>query len=159
MAEPPAHVYTTYIASTPERVWEALTDPEFTKEYWAGRRIDSDWQAGSPVRNLRDDGGADWEGEVLAAEPGRLLSYTFHMLISDKHRQDSPSRITFEIEPMGAVVKLTITHDHFEPGSTTWETTRYGWPAILSSLKSLLETGRPLPFAGLGFGPSRRREE
>lgn len=158
MAEGPAHVYTTYIAATPERVWEALTGPQFTKEYWGGLHIDSDWSPGSPVRLVREDGGGvAWQGEVLAAEPERLLSYTFHMLISEKHRQDSPSRVTFEIEPVGPVVKLTVTHDRFEPGSATYESTRYGWPAILSSLKSLLETGHPLPFTGLGFGPRGRQ--
>ena len=159
MAEGPAHVYTTYILATPERVWEGLTDPQFTKEYWGGLRIDSDWQPGSTVSHLREDGGPALQGEVLAAEPGRLLSYTFHLLISEKHRQDSPSRVTFEIEPMGPVVKLTVTHDRFEPGSATYETTRYGWPAILSSLKSLLETGRPLPFTGLGFGLGGRHSQ
>jgi Activator of Hsp90 ATPase homolog 1-like protein len=85
-----------------------------------------------------------------------LLSYTFHMQISNKHRGERASRVTFELQPMGSVVKLTLTHEDFESDSATYETTRHGWPAIMSSLKSLLETGNPLPFQGLGFGPSSK---
>lgn len=85
-----------------------------------------------------------------------MLSYTFHMQISDQHRRDRPSRVTFDLQPMGGFVKLTLTHDDFESEKVTFETTRHGWPAIMSSLKSLLETGSPLPFEGLGFGPSSK---
>ena len=155
MTRPP-FVYVTYIKTTPEKLWEALTDGEFTRLYWGGRRIQSDWNVGSPVRHAREDGGIDWEGEVLQAQPPRLLSYTFHMQISERHRGDRPSRVTFELQPMGSVVKLTLTHDDFESDSATFETTRHGWPAIISSLKSLLESGSPLPFQGLGFGPSSK---
>jgi uncharacterized protein YndB with AHSA1/START domain len=88
--------------------------------------------------------------EVLQSQPPRLLAYTFHMQISDKHRSERRSRVTFELQPMGSVV----THDDFQAESATLETTRHGWPAIVLSLKSLLETGSPLPFQGLGFGPS-----
>jgi uncharacterized protein YndB with AHSA1/START domain len=149
------HVYVTYIHATPERVWQALTDGDFTSRYWFGRRITSDWQVGSPVKHVREDGGADWQGEVLEATPPVRLSYTFHMQISEAHAAETPSRLSFDIEPMGEVVKLTLTHGDFPAGSVTFETTRYGWPALMSSLKSLLETGAPLPFARLGFGPSR----
>jgi uncharacterized protein YndB with AHSA1/START domain len=152
----PAFVYVTYIATTPEKLWEALTDGEFTRRYWGGRRIESDWNVGSPIRHVRQDGGIDWQGEVLESQRPRLLSYTFHLHISDEHRGERPSRVTFELQPMGSVVKLTLTHEDFEPGSATLETTRHGWPAIMSSLKSLLERGSPLPFQGLGFGPSSK---
>ena len=147
-------LYVLFIEAAPEAVWQALTSPDFTERYWGGRRIQSDWSPGAAVRHLRMDGGADWEGEVLISEPPRRLAYTFHMKISDAHIADPPSRVTFEIEPMGSVVKLTLRHEHIQPDSTTNETTSHGWPAILSSLKSLLETGKPLPFKGLGFGPS-----
>ena len=149
----PAFVYVTYIATTPEKLWEALTDGEFTRRYWGGRRIESDWNVGSPVRHVREDRGIDWQGEVLQSERPRLLSYRFHMQISNEHRGERPSRVTFELQPMGSVVRLTLTHEDFDPDSRTYETTRHGWPAIMSSLKSLLETGSPLPFQGLGFGP------
>ena len=153
----PAFVYVTYIATTPEKLWEALTDGEFTRRYWGGRLIQSDWNVGSAVRHVKQDGGIDWQGEVLLSQRPRLLSYTFHMEISDEHRSERPSRITFEIEPIGSVVKLTLTHEDFASGSATFETTRHGWPAIMSSLKSLLETGSPLPFQGLGFVPSSKQ--
>lgn len=149
----PEHVYVTYIATTPEQLWRALTEGEFTRQYWFGRRIHSDWQVGSAVSHVREDGGIDWQGEVLECDPPRRLSYTFHMQISEAHRSDSPSRLTFELEPMDDVVRLRLTHDRFGPDSVTFETTRYGWPALMSSLKSLLETGKALPFKRLGFGP------
>jgi uncharacterized protein YndB with AHSA1/START domain len=152
----PAFIYVTYIATTPEKLWEALTDGEFTRRYWGGRRIQSDWNTGSPVKHIRADGAIDWQGEILKSERPRLLSYTFHMQISDEHRGERASRVTFELQPLGSVVKLTLTHADFESGSATFETTRHGWPAIMSSLKSLLETGSPLPFPGLGFGPSSK---
>lgn len=152
----PRFVYVTYVATTPEKLWQALTDGEFTRRYWGGRRIVSDWQVGSPVKHLREDGCIDWQGNVLQSERPRLLSYTFHMLISEQHRDERPSRVTFELQPINSMVKLTLTHDDFESEKVTLETTRHGWPAILSSLKSLLETDSPLPFQGLGFGPTTK---
>lgn len=152
----PAFVYVTYIATTPEKLWTALTDGEFTRRYWGGRRIQSDWKVGSPVSHVREDGGIGWQGKVLQSERPRLLSYTFHMQISEEHRGERPSRVIFELHSMGSVVKLTLTHDELESDSATLATTRHGWPAIMSSLKSLLETGSPLPFQGLGFGPSSK---
>jgi uncharacterized protein YndB with AHSA1/START domain len=107
----------------------------------------------STLLGLGKDGGIDWQGEVLQSERPRLLSYTFQMQISDTHRGERPSRVTFEFQSMGAVVKLTLTHETFASASATFESTRHGWPAI-SSLKSLLEIDIPLPFQGLGFGPS-----
>lgn len=149
-------VYVTFIATTPEKLWKALTDGEFTRRYWGGRRIQSDWKVGSPVKHVREDGGIDWRGEVLQSDRPRLLSYTFHMEISEQHRGERPSRVTFELQPAGSVVKLILMQDDFDSDSATFETTRHGWPAIMSSLKSFLETGSPLPFQGLGFGPSSK---
>jgi uncharacterized protein YndB with AHSA1/START domain len=152
----PSSVYVTYVASTAGKVWQALTDPEFTRQYWGKLSIISDWQAGSSVQCIGEGGGTGWEGVVLQAEAPRILSYTFHMLMSEAHRSEQPSRVTFELELVQSVVRLTLTHDQLEPGSSTFETTRYGWPAIMSSLKSLLETGSALPFSRLGFAPSQR---
>jgi uncharacterized protein YndB with AHSA1/START domain len=109
-----------------------------------------------PSRHVKEDGGVDWRGEVLQSQWPRLLSYSFRMEISEAHRGERPSRVTFELQPMGSVVKLTLTHEDFESDSATFETTRHGWPAIMSSLKSLVETGSPLPFQGLGFGPTSK---
>jgi uncharacterized protein YndB with AHSA1/START domain len=155
--EKPLFVYAIFIRSTPEQVWAALTDGRFTRDYWGGLSIQSDWKAGSPVRHLTPEGQAGWEGVVIEADPPRFLSYTFHMQISDAHRAEEPSLVTFRIEPMGEMVRLTLTHEHADAGAT-FTTTMHGWPAIMSSLKSLLETGRPLPFRRLGFGPGDSQE-
>ncbi|MGK5531863.1 ArsR/SmtB family transcription factor [Streptomyces sp. URMC 129] len=154
----PEFVYTTYIRTTPERLWQALTDPAFTRRYW-GATFASDWTAGSPM-TWEQDGVviADPEQVVLASEPGRLLSYTWHTFTPEfgekfgfsaeslaRMAGERRSRVTFEIEPLGETVRLTVTHDGFDPGSTVLEGISGGWPAILSNLKTLLETGETLP--------------
>jgi uncharacterized protein YndB with AHSA1/START domain len=154
----PATVYVTYIASTREKVWQALTDTEFNRQYWIGGSVMSDWLVGSTVQYLREDGAVGWQGEVLQADEPHLLSYTFHMSISEEHRAEKPSRVSFELEEVQGVVKLTLTHDELAPGSKTAETTQHGWAAIMSSLKSLMETGHPLPFSRLGFAPSQQEK-
>jgi uncharacterized protein YndB with AHSA1/START domain len=149
----PDFVYVIFIEATPEAVWQGLTSPDFTEKYWGGLRIESTWDAGARVRTLRA-GQTGWEGKVLEADPPRRLSYTFHMGISPAHQADPPSRVTFEIDQLGAMCRLTLRHHHEHPDSATQASTQHGWPAFMSSLKSLLETGRPLSFTGLGFGPS-----
>jgi uncharacterized protein YndB with AHSA1/START domain len=134
----PGFVYVTYIATTPEKLWEALISPEFTKQYWGGWSFESDWKVGSPVKFIDPHGGEDRVCEVLEFQPPKLLSYTW--------RSQPPSRVTFLLEPYGAVTRLTVTHEGLEPGSSEYELTRKGWIAILSSLKSLLETGKPLSY-------------
>jgi uncharacterized protein YndB with AHSA1/START domain len=153
----PEFAYVTFIASTPEKVWEALTNGEFTRQYWGGLKISSDWNVGSPVKHVAEDGSVGWEGEVLEFDPPHVLSYTFHMLMGEAYIRERPSRVTYTIEPWESVVKLSLVHDDAEPGSVTLENTRNGWPAIMSSLKSLLETDHALPFTRLGFGPRDRR--
>lgn len=149
----PEFVYVTYIDATPSKVWNALTNGEFTRQYWGGRRISSDWQVGSKVQHFKDDDSIDWVGEVLEANPPRRLSYTFDPSTemseqkgeqADPHRAEKPSRVTFEIDEYMGKVRLTLTHDQFEPGSKVLPGISMGWPAILSSLKSLLERGEPL---------------
>jgi uncharacterized protein YndB with AHSA1/START domain len=152
----PVAVYVTYIGSTREKVWLGLTDPEFTRQYWFGRPITSEWRVGSRVEYLGPDGRVAWEGEVLEADAPSVLSYTFHMLISEEHRAEKASRLRFELEDVQGVVKLTLTHDEVEVGSKTAETTFFGWPALMSSLKSLMETGKALPFVRFGFGPGQQ---
>ena len=156
----PEFVYTTYIRTTPERLWQALTDPAFTRRYW-GATFESDWQPGSPM-TWAENGVkiADPAQIVLASEPYRRLSYTWHTLTPEFARAvglsdevfarmatERRSKVTFEIEPHGPMVKLTVVHDDFEPGSTVLEGVRVGWPEILSNLKTLLETGETLPKA------------
>lgn len=148
-------VYTTYIATTLERLWQALTDPAFTRRYW-GAELHSDWQVGSPVlwREGPDEEPRDLGQVVLEAEPYRRLSYSWHhpqvfhaeMLgwsgeqLAEAQREPR-SRASFDLEPVGDSVKLTVTHDGFAPGSPMLEAIRCGWPAILANLKTLLETG------------------
>jgi uncharacterized protein YndB with AHSA1/START domain len=137
----PKFVYVTYIATTPEQLWRALTDGAFTRQYWFGTTIESDWTVGSRVV-FRSDGDIHDAGEVLEYEPYRRLAYTWHVEFHEVFSREKPSRVTFELEAMGAEVKLTVTHDEFEPGSKVRDAVSNGWPLVLSSLKSFLETGR-----------------
>ncbi|EIV91486.1 metalloregulator ArsR/SmtB family transcription factor [Frankia sp. QA3] len=151
-------VYITYINTTPQRLWQALTDPAFTLRYW-GAALESDWQVGSPVVWRQGEVTiADAEQVVLAAEPPRRLSYTWHTFtpefaaafgFADEFlatvRAERRSRVVFDLEPVGRTVKLTVVHTDFDPGSTVLESISGGWPAILSNLKTLLETGQTLP--------------
>lgn len=151
-------VYTTYIKTTPEQLWRALTDPAFTSRYW-GATFETDWQAGSAmVWRERDWKSADPEQVVLESDPFRKLSYTWHTLgpeharafdvdpeVAEAWAREPRSRATFELEPVGGLVKLTVVHNGFPPGSKLLESVRSGWPAILVNLKALLETGEVLP--------------
>jgi uncharacterized protein YndB with AHSA1/START domain len=153
--EQPEFVYTTYIRTTPERLWQALTDPSFTRRWWQ-TTFETDWEAGSPM--IWDNNGiviADPEQIVLESDPYRRLAYTWHTFtpelgvriaadVLEKLSSERRSRVAFDIEPVGETVKLTVVHDDFEPGSTAATMVRNGWPALLSSLKTLLETGEPL---------------
>ncbi|ALO13138.1 Putative transcriptional regulator [Streptomyces venezuelae] len=151
-------VYTTYIRTTPDELWKALTDPELTRRYW-GVAFESTWTAGASM--VWDEDGRrteDPEQVVLAAEPGRLLSYTWHTFtpawaeavgldrdIYAPLTRERRSRVTFDIEPSGDAVKLTVTHGDLEPDGIMRGLIGEGWPALISSLKSLLETGEELP--------------
>jgi uncharacterized protein YndB with AHSA1/START domain/DNA-binding transcriptional ArsR family regulator len=156
----PEFVYTTYISTTPERLWQALTDPAFTRRYW-GVVFDTDWRTGSAMTVELDKGGvkiADPAQVVLESDPHRRLSYAWHTFtpewaatygITEQDRArfagERRSRVTFDIEPAGEMVKLTVVHDDFDPGSAILPNVSQGWPRILSSLKTLLETGEVLP--------------
>ena len=151
-------VYTTYIRTTPEQLWQALTDPAFTRRYW-GVELTSDWQVGSHVAwSFAGATMAEPEQVVLVSEPPHRLSYTWHAITEDFGRAieadpteiaalaaEPLSRVTFEIEQQGELVKLTVVHAGFEEGSRLREGVSNGWPQILASLKTLLETGEPLP--------------
>lgn len=148
--ENPKFVYVTHINTTPEKLWDALTRPEFTQQYWGGRRVQSDWTVGASVKHLRADGVVELKGEVLEADPPRLLAYTFHCDPREGEAVEKDSRVTFQISTSYGVTKLTVVHDGFEPDSRKVEEIAHGWQAILSSLKTLLETGAPLPFTWKG---------
>ncbi|MBA3313480.1 MAG: SRPBCC family protein [Planctomycetota bacterium] len=142
----PVHVYVTYIATTPEKVWEALTSSEITPLYFFGRRVESDWKIGSPFRMWQEDGTLDVQGQVLECDPPRRLSVTWHVEWVEEVRHLPEVVVTYQIDPLGEVVRLTMTESHPTPVDEKYhEGGRRGWPVILSSLKSYLETGEPLP--------------
>lgn len=141
MTDKPSFVYTVYIESTPEKVWEALTDANISAEYWGHSNV-SDWQAGSAWQHIRTDGSgeSDVDGTVLESVPPRRLVTTW----GEPGKPDGPvSKATFTIQEYGNVVRLTVTHeDLLDDGEL--RAVAGGWPAVLSNLKTLLETGKPL---------------
>jgi uncharacterized protein YndB with AHSA1/START domain len=140
----PMHVYEIYIRATPERIWQALTDSELVKRYYFGSVIESDFKPGSPiVYKQADTGRIDITGEVLEADPPRRLVHTFSVGW-DEDVNDPPTRVAWEITPMGESCRLSVTHDGFTEENATFASTKGGWPIILSGLKTLLETGSEL---------------
>ena len=134
----------TYIRTTPERLWQALREPEFTRQYWGEMWQDCSWTAGASWRLMIPDGRVADSGEVLEINPPRRLVLSWRNECLLELREEVPSRMTYELEPMGDMVKLTVIHESEEPGSKLIEMVSNGWPMILSSLKSLLETGESL---------------
>jgi uncharacterized protein YndB with AHSA1/START domain len=147
MSEPLRQIYEVYIRTTPEKLWQALTDPNMTKQYFYDSAVESDWIAGSPLNRVKDDGSHMLEGEVIEIDPPRKLVHTFIVNETNPADQDPPSRVTWEIVPMGPVCKLTLTHEHYAGESETYKGTLTGWNPVLSGLKTLLETGKPLDIA------------
>ncbi len=138
------HVYEVYIRTTPEKLWKAITDPGFTERYFYGTRVESDWKPGSVVIHRGEGGKVNLEGKVLAIEPGRKLVTTFLSAHDPEASKDRPSRVTWEITPLGDVCKLALTHDDFDGETKTYQMVGSGWNPVLSGLKTLLETGTPL---------------
>jgi uncharacterized protein YndB with AHSA1/START domain len=148
----PEFVYVTYIETTPEQLWEALTSSAFTRQYWFDTEVRSDWTVGSPVALVMSGKTTD-TGKILEADRPRRLAYTFKHELDEQMRGEPATRVTFTTEPHGQLVKLTVAHEGFGAGSRLLDGISRGWPAILSSLKSLLETGEALaiPLAALGI--------
>ena len=140
----PEHVYVMYIASTPKRIFDAIVKPEFARQYWYHENI-SDWKPGSSWEH-RDPQTGETKicGKVVECDPPSRLVFTWTRPaeVSDPA---SYSRVTFELEPIDEMVKLTVTHDQLVPGSSMEKGITQGWPRVLSSLKTFLETGKPLP--------------
>ena len=145
MATRPSYVYVTYIESSPERVWDALTDADLTARYWGHSNV-SDWQPGSAWKHRRVDGSgiADVAGTVLESVPPRRLTMTFDD--PGEVPAGGPSKVTFDIEPYHEIVRLTITHENLADAAAL-QAISAGWPAVFANLKSLLETGHVLPRA------------
>jgi uncharacterized protein YndB with AHSA1/START domain len=138
----PEFVYTTYIETTTEKLWHALMSGDFTERYWFGHRVASDWKPGSAYRFTKQ-GETTIEGNVLGIDPPKRLVYTWNPC-SPETKGERVSRVTFDLEPRGKVIKLTVTHDNLDPAGVTLRNISGGWPMVLASLKSLLETGHAL---------------
>ena len=149
----PEFVYVTYIETTPDKLWQALTSSELSRQYWFGTELRSDWTIGSPFA-LVSDGNETDVGEILECDPPRRLSYTFKHVLMDKYKHETPTKVVFTIEPHGKLSKLTLTHEGFAGASGLLDGISNGWPAILSGLKTMLETGTALaiPRSALGKG-------
>ena len=141
-------VYVTYIRTTPEKLWAALTTPEFIKKYWFGMNIETDWKAGSAWKLVFPDGRVADTGEVVEIVKPRRLVLRWRNQFRPELHEEGDARCMIEIEPVGELVKLTITHEIDKPGSKLIDAVSGGWPKILSSLKTLLETGSALPAIG-----------
>jgi DNA-binding transcriptional ArsR family regulator/uncharacterized protein YndB with AHSA1/START domain len=139
------HVYEIYIHTTPERLWQAITDPTFTRQYFYESQVKSDFKVGSPVAWVDPEGAPMIEGKILESMPPTKLVTTFQNRFGGGGRDDRPSRVTWAIEQQGPVCKLTLTHDDFDGETETYKVVRSGWNPVLSGLKTLLETGKALP--------------
>jgi|SRR5713226_2459627 len=139
MAKPKLE-YQAYIRTTPDKVWDAITNPEQTRQYFYGLAVKSDWKPGSPIKHLLPDGKSQMEGKVLEIEPRKKLVHTF----ATTGVADAPTRVTWELDPMGSVTLLTVTHDDFDGETKTYKSVARGWNPVVSGLKTLLETGQPL---------------
>ncbi|HVY70094.1 MAG TPA: SRPBCC family protein [Verrucomicrobiae bacterium] len=137
-------VYVTYIRTTAEKLWQALTDPKFTRQYWCNTHQESDWKKGASWRIMIPDGRVGDSGEVVEIEPPKKLVLRWRNEFRPELRAEGYSRLTYLIEPEGHTMKLTVLHAMDKPESKLINAVSNGWPHILSSLKSLLETGESL---------------
>jgi uncharacterized protein YndB with AHSA1/START domain/DNA-binding transcriptional ArsR family regulator len=140
----PKHVYEVYIRTTPEKLWAAITQPEFTKQFFYGTAVRTSLKPGEPIDHVNADGSIALSGTVIEVTPPRKLVHTFVTQHSEEEAKERPSRVTWEIEPRGEACLLTLTHDDFDGETTTFRNVRLGWNPVLSGLKTLLETGSPL---------------
>jgi uncharacterized protein YndB with AHSA1/START domain len=144
----PELIYTTYIRTTPEKVWNAITNPEFARQYWGGNENVSDWKPGSKWEHVTGskDRLVRVTGKVVESVPHKRLVLTW----AEPGNEADVSRVTFEIEPVEDEVRLDVIHGDFKPGSEMVKKVSGGWPRVLSSLKSFLETGKALKAANCG---------
>jgi len=145
MPENSRFVYVTYIRTTPAKLWQALRDPEFTRQYWVATWQDCTWEKGASWKLMIPDGRVGDAGEVLEIEPEKHLALSWQNQFMPELREEGFSRMTYDIEPVdNTCVKLTVTHEMDRPNSKLIAGVSSGWPGIMSSLKSLLETGQSL---------------
>ncbi len=141
-------VYVTYIRTTPDKLWEALISPEFTRKYWFGTWQDCAWSVGSSWKLISPSGQVADAGEVLEIDPPRRLALKWRNEFRPDLHEEGFSKATFELEPLDDLVKLTVVHEIDRANSKLIEAVSGGWPKVLSSLKSLLETGVAHPRTG-----------
>jgi len=134
-------LYVTYIRTTPERLWSALMDPDFARQYWRGAHPEADWRLGGAWKLIFPDGRVGDIGEIVAFEPAKRLGLRWRNEFKPELKAEGWSVCTMEIEPVGDAVKLTVTHSIEREGSKFIGAVSDGWPQVLSNLKSLLETG------------------
>ncbi|MEI9887944.1 MAG: SRPBCC family protein [Rhizomicrobium sp.] len=139
------YLYVTYIRTTPQKLWDALTKPEFIKQYWFNMTQESTWKAGASWQMLFSDGRVADAGEVLESDPPRRLVLKWRNEFRPELKEEGYSRCVYDLEQDGEVMKLTITHTIEKDGAKIIEAVAGGWPRVLSSLKSFLETGKPMP--------------
>ena len=137
-------VYVTYIRTTPEKLWKALIEPEFTRQFWCNTTQESEWKPGATWKILSPDGAVADSGEVVEIDPHRRLVLKWRNEFRPELKAEGYSRLTYQLEPEGKSVKLTVIHEMEKEGSKFIEAVSSGWPHILASLKSLLETGESL---------------
>ena len=137
-------VYVTYIRTTPEKLWSALTSAEFGQQYWMGARPEAEWKAGGAWKLVFPDGRMADSGEIVEFAPMKRLAIKWRNEKSPELKAEGWSLCTMELEPAGPAVKLTVTHSMEREGSKFIGAVSGGWPRILSNLKTLLETGEVL---------------
>jgi uncharacterized protein YndB with AHSA1/START domain len=142
----PSFVYVTYIRTTQEKLWQALVNPEFNRQYWFGAHQETDWKKGSPWKIVFADGRIADTGEILDIDPLKRIVIKWRNELMPDLKAEGYTRCTIEIEPQGDVMKLSVTHEAEKKGANKFiDAVSGGWPQILASLKSLLETGKALP--------------
>ena len=137
-------VYVTFIRTTPEKLWDALTQPDFNRAYWFGMWQDCEWKQGSTWQLKFSDGRVADAGEVVSVDRPRRIVIAWRNEWKPELKDEGFSRATFDLEPQGDTVKLTVTHEMERDGAKLIDAVSIGWPSVLSSLKSLLETGKAL---------------
>ena len=141
----PSFVHVSYIATTADKLFAALTDGRFTQEYWGGRVVQSDWKKGAPWKIVLNDGRIADTGEIVEIEKPKKIVIKWRNEFMPEIKAEGWSQCTIELEPSGDMVKLTVLHEIDKTGSKLIQAVSGGWPKILSGLKTLLETGEPLP--------------
>ncbi len=139
-------VYVTYIRTTPEKLWQALTQPEFNRQFFFGCTMETEWKAGAAWKLIDSEGEVKDSGEIKEIDPPKRLVLTWRNEFKPELMAEGDSLMTYELEPEDEMVKFTVLHEMDKGGSKLIRAVSNGWPVILSSLKSLLETGESLEY-------------